>query len=366
MACRLGPGNGNLAFVFKCLPHFTMIDNRRLIPSLVLAALLFGMLGATTAFAAKSAVILMYHRFGEDGFPTTNIRLDQFEAHIAELKSGGYTVLPLPEINAALNEGRSLPDRTVAITIDDAYESVFTEAFPRLKAAGFPFTLFVATLPIDRGAKGYMNWDQIRALRDAGGTIGSQTHSHPHMPLLSDADNLLDLEISNRRFEKELGKPPNVFAYPYGEASSAVIGIVREQGFVAAFGQHSGVVHRSSNRHYLPRFALNESYGDLKRFRLIANALPLPVSEITPSDPQVGQNPPAFGFTVAPSVSGLHRLSCYRSSEGKVKFERLGARRIEVRFDKPFAQGRTRVNCTMPGQDGRWRWFGMQFYVKPG
>ena len=73
-----------------------------------------------TASAADSAVILMYHRFGDDRYPSTNVRLDQFESHLAELKSGGYHVLPVPEIVAAIRDGSPLPDRTVGITIDDA------------------------------------------------------------------------------------------------------------------------------------------------------------------------------------------------------------------------------------------------------
>src|SRR3546814_10430794 len=90
----------------------------------------------------------MYHRFGEHKAAATNITLQQFAAHIAELTSGRYSVLPLPEIVAALREGRPLPDRTVAITIDDAYLSVYREAWPMLKAAGLPFTLFAATDPL--------------------------------------------------------------------------------------------------------------------------------------------------------------------------------------------------------------------------
>ncbi len=308
----------------------------------------------------------MYHRFGESDYPSTSIRIDQFEAHIAELKSGRYTVLPVPEILAALREGRELPDRTVGITVDDAYLSVYTEAFPRLREAGLPFTLFVATRPVDRGLDGFMTWKQIRELAASGVTIGSQSHTHPHMPLLDRSANRNEIETANERFEAELGTRPTLFAYPFGEASAALRDLVRRSGFVAAFGQHSGVVHRSSDRYYLPRFALNERYGKIGRFRLIVNALPLPVRDLVPADPLLGANPPPFGFTVDESVTGLERLNCYHAKQGRLRIERLGTRRIEVRFKAPFPAGRARVNCTMPGPEGRWRWFGIQFYVKPG
>src|SRR3546814_1039895 len=80
-------------------------------------------------------------------------------------------------------------------------------------------------------------------------------------------------------------------------------------------------------------------------------------------------NPPAFGMTVDSArgglVGGLVRLACYHSAVGKVAVERLGAHRIELRFDRAFPTGRSRVNCTLPGPEGRWRWFGTQFYVAP-
>ena len=119
-----------------------------------------------------SATVLMYHRFGESRYPSTNISVEQFEAHLAHLTAGNYTVLKLDDIIARLRAGELLPDRTVAITIDDAYQSVYNEAWPRLTEAGFPFTLFVASSPIDRELSAYMSWDQIRELQASGVTIG--------------------------------------------------------------------------------------------------------------------------------------------------------------------------------------------------
>ncbi len=321
-------------------------------------------LAAAPTLADTAAVVVMYHRFGESDYPSTNTTLEQLEAHIAELTSGAYTVMPVPDIIAALRDGRTLPDRTVGLTIDDAYLSVYREAWPRLKAAGLPFTLFVATNPVDRRSSRYMTWDQIRELAAAGVTIGSQTATHLHMAAADEERNRRDLELSQRRFVEELGKAPDLFAYPYGEASLSVLRLVRENGFVAAFGQHSGAIGATEDLFYLPRFALNETYGDVDRLRLVANALPLPVSDMTPADPLItGANPPAVGFSVAPGVDGLGRLACYTSHEGKLAVERLGDMRIEVRMAKPLPKGRTRLNCTLPAGQGRWHWLGRQFFV---
>ena len=332
-----------------------------------IAAVLTADAGGGAVVAADGAVVFMYHRFGETRYPSTNIRLEQFEAQIAEIKGGGYTVKPLPEIVQALRSGTKLPDRTVGISIDDAYLSVYTEAWPRLKKAGLPFTLFIATDPVDKGERGFMSWRQVAELADSGMvTIGSQTASHLHMAASSAARNAADLAKSNARFKAKLGFIPKLIAYPYGEYSLAVRDVVRAAGFKTAFGQHSGVLHGKSDFYYLPRFAMNETYGDADAFRLRVRALPLPVKEVIPADPLLGpeNNPPPFGFTVIDdAVKGLSQLACYTAGQGRARIERLGATRIEVRVSRPFPPGRTRINCTMPAPNQRWRWFGMQFFV---
>lgn len=319
------------------------------------------------AVAGNSAVVLMYHRFGDSEYPLTNITLEQFEAHIAELKSGGFHVLPVAEIIRRQQAGEELPDRTIGITVDDAYENVYTEAWPRLREAGFPFTLFVSTDPIDRGYDDMMSWDQVKDLAANGVTIGAHTASHLHMPAHSPERAHDEIQRSNARFHEELGSVPTLFAYPYGESGSTMKKIVRDAGYVAALGQHSGAFDASHDLFDLPRFPLNEKYGDMGRFKTAVNALSIPVTDLTPEDTVVGnENPPAMGFTLLEPMKRASEISCFLSHEGKAAIENLGDVRFEVRVETPFAPGRTRLNCTMPGwgeNAGRWHWFGRQFYV---
>ncbi len=315
----------------------------------------------------SAATVIMYHRFGEQDYPQTNVRVEQLEAHIRELTSGAYNVLPLEQVVDAFRTGRDLPSNTVAITIDDAYRSTYTEAWPRFRNAGLPFTLFVATDPVDQGLAGFLTWDQLREIRNGGGRIGHHTASHLHMVSASDERIWQEIHKASERYQRELGEIPRIFAYPFGEASRDVRGKIVEAGFVAAFGQHSGVAHAGADRFYLPRFPFNENFGSVDRLRLAATALPLPVADVTPFDFSLTRNPPHFGFTVSPEIGSLERLSCFASpgSDGPARVQRLGARRIEVRIDRAFPPGRARFNCTLPMGDGRWRWFGTQFYV-PG
>ena len=310
-----------------------------------------------------SATVLMYHRFGESRYPSTNISIEQFEAHLAHLAAGNYTVLKLDDIIVRLRAGELLPDRTVAITIDDAYLSVYTEAWPRLTEAGFPFTLFVASSPIDRELSGYMSWEQIRELQSSGVTIGSQTHTHPHMHRLGDEEVRAEISTSNGRFIEELGLRPELFAYPYGEYSQFVIDAVKDAGFRAAFGQNSGIMHSADDQFQLPRFAFNEAYGTIDRLKLAVDGLPLKVHDLTPEDMVLTTNPPLYGFTVSEEMSPVSQLRCFSNNHGKLDVTMLGMR-AEIRAPGPLTEPRARINCTMPAVDGRWRWFGRQFLTR--
>ena len=342
----------------------------RLLFSLGLTLLLLGGPILPSAVQAEetvtSAVVFMYHRFGESSYPTTSVTIEQFEAHLAEIATGRYNVMNLRDIVAAFRRKEPLPDRTIALSIDDAFLSVHDRAWPLLAKAGLPFTLFVATNDIDAKRPGFMSWAQLRSVAAGGATIGSQTGSHPHLPDLTQKQLDDELTRSNERFRAELGVAPDLLAYPYGEFGKREKQAARSAGFVAAFGQHSGVAHSREDIYGLPRFAMNERFGAVERFRMAGNGLPLPVSDVLPADTILRgeDDPPSFGFTVAEGLGSLKNLTCFASNQSSpAQLERLGSRRFEVRLDKPFGVGRGRINCTLRAEGNRWRWFGTQFYI---
>jgi len=311
-----------------------------------------------------SAVIIMYHRFGESNFPTTNVTLEQIDQHIAELSKDIYNVVHLRDVVNAFKEGRKLPARTVAVTIDDGFLSVFEEALSRFKKAEIPFTVFISTGSINDQNETSMTWDQIRILdKEELVEIGHHGHAHAHMPELSIDEAKRDIEIADEIFEKELGYIPDMFAYPYGEYSPELIGAFSEKNYLATFAQFSSAATSTRGLEAIPRFAFNENYADINRFKLIINSRALQVKDILPLSPNIESNPPFIGFTVAGDVNGLANLGCFPSHiNGAAKVTLLGETRIEIRFDEPFPRGRSRVNCTMPSPDNRWYWFGMPFF----
>ena len=316
------------------------------------------------AAGISGAVIFSYSRFDDDRVPGGSIRVDQFEDHLDELKDGDYTVLPLPQVVEALLTGGALPDKTVAITINEASQSVYRVAWPRLKAAGLPFTLFVATDAVDAGLSGSMTWAQVRELWKGGVTIGALSASALPMAGRTPQEIQSDLERMKERFKAELGFVPALFAYPHGEYSLAVRRMIEQSGFRAAFGQQSGVAYAGADPLALPRFVMNDAFGTTDRFEMAADALPLPAFDITPTEPVLSRNPPLLGFSVPDSLGNtLDHLACFATGQGRAAVERLGSNRVEVRIAEAFPPGRARVNCTLPAEDERWRWFGVQFFI---
>jgi peptidoglycan/xylan/chitin deacetylase (PgdA/CDA1 family) len=337
----------------------------------VLTAALIVLL-APPVVADSGAVVLMYHRFGEDRFPSTSIRVEQFEAHLQHLRDGGYTVVPLTDVLDALAGGRSLPCRAVAITIDDAYRSVYDVAFPLLAEHGFPFTVFVATDPVDQGLAAYMSWDQMREMATHGASFANHGASHEswiaRRPDETDGAwrTRVTADVSRgwRRLSAELEPIPSVFAYPYGEYDRAAAELLRESGYVA-FGQQSGATGPLSDRRALPRFPLAEAFGDMDSFRTKVASLPLPVEAVVPWDPVVTTDRPSVEVTLGDTLARSEELACFVSGQGRVEPRWIESdRRFSVAPEQPLGPGRQRVNCTAPRDDGRYFWFSHPWIVR--
>lgn len=350
------------------------------IPLLLALALLPGAVphAGAAELPPAHAVVLMYHRFGEAAYPSTSVRLDQFEAQLGHLAEGGYKVWPLAKVVADLAGGRPVPDGVLAITVDDAYASVYAEAYPRLRERGWPFTVFVATDSVDRGQGAPLTWDQMREMAAHGATFANHTASHDHLlrrlpgedEAAWEARVRADIGRAASRLTAELGASPSLFAYPYGEYDPALAALVRDMGYTA-FGQHSGAMGADSDPAALPRFPIAEAFGALDAFRVKVASLPLPVSAVDPTDPVVhGANPPRLVLTVAPGDPLLGRLACFAGGQGPAVLEWRDRTqgRVAVTAAKPLAPGRGRYNCTAPSAAlaGRYYWYSHPWIVSGG
>ena len=141
----------------------------------------------------------------------------------------------------------------------------------------------------------YNDWNQIIEIEKSGlGIIGNHSHAHGYLTDLDNNEIIADIEKSINIFKNKLGYNPIYFSYPFGEYSNSLKKIIRDYNFQFAFGQHSGVVDFTKDNLELPRFPINEKYGNIDRFKFILNLLPFQFKKNFPENKYLleNNNPP--------------------------------------------------------------------------
>jgi peptidoglycan/xylan/chitin deacetylase (PgdA/CDA1 family) len=306
---------------------------------------------------------LMYHRFDEQKYPSTNIQMDIFKKQIQIIKKLNYKFYD-PK-NFEKNFSIPKKEKKILITIDDAFSSFYENAWPFLKKKKIPFILFVSTETIDKF--GYMNWDQIKEIeKENFAYIGNHSHTHEYFINFEEKYFLTDIESSKKIFIKKLGYNPIFFSYPFGEYTKNMKNYI-SKNFKFSFGQHSGVIDINKDVHELPRFPINEKYGDLERFHFLINLHPLQFKNMKPKEKFLNSknNPPNFSLEFFEEQKNINNINCF-SNEGNTwrKAESYIQNKVlKIKFRDRFLSRRGRINCSL-NDNGIWRWFGIQFSIK--
>jgi peptidoglycan/xylan/chitin deacetylase (PgdA/CDA1 family) len=305
---------------------------------------------------------LMYHRFNEEKYPSTNIQIDIFKKQIKIIKDLNYKFYDPQDLKKNFNKEKK--EKKILITIDDAFSSFYEIAWPYLKKEKIPFILFISTEAV--GKKGYMTWDQIKIIeKESISHIGNHSHSHGYLVDLESKDLIKDIELANKIFIKNLGYNPIFFSYPFGEYSEFIKKYI-SKNFEFAFGQHSGVIDLNKNRYELPRFPINEKYGDLKRFQFLIKLYPLQFKKLYPIDKYlIKNNPPKFSVEFFKEQKNLDKVNCFSDEGNKWKNSNVSFNNniLKIDFKEKFIFRRGRINCSL-NDNGIWRWFGIQFSVQ--
>ena len=305
---------------------------------------------------------LMYHRFNENKYPSTNIRMEVFHKQMQIIKNSNYEFYD-PKIFITEFDKRK-DNKKVLITIDDGFKSFYNEAWPYLKKNQIPFILFISTEPV--GKNGYMNWDEIREIEKSElGYIGHHSHTHEYLINMSDDQFIEDIETSSRIFKDKLGYVPSIFSYPFGEYSLFMKNYIIKN-FDLAFGQHSGVIDLNKDKFELPRFPINEKYGDLDRFKSLINYFPLEYKNLKPEEKKINivGNPPILTVEFFENQQNIKNINCYSNDGGKWNKPKLEIKdqTLTINFKEKFLPRRGRINCSL-NDNGKWRWFGTQFTI---
>ena len=307
----------------------------------------------------------MYHRFEENKYPSTNIRINDFLKHLEIIQNNNILFINPKNFEEELIENKK--KRKVLLTIDDGFLSFYQNAWPILKERKIPFILFVNTREV--GSFNYMNWNQIKEINKEN-FVEIGNHSHSHEYLVDENNEIIrsDIKESINIFNKELGKNSDFFSYPFGEYSVNFKNIIKSLGFKYAFGQHSGVIDETKDYYELPRYPINEKYGELKRFTSLTKTLPFKYKKILPDEKYLlkSENPPEVNIQFYENIKNLELINCY-SNEGdkwrqsKIKF--ISKNQLQILINEKFIGERGRINCSLRDSSGLWRWLGIQFVV---
>ena len=328
------------------------------------------LLVSSSSMAADSAVILLYHHVAEDTPPSTSISPANFDAHLRYLRDNDFNVIALDRMIDSLRSGQSLPEKSVVITFDDGYSSIFDEAFPMLESYGYPFTLFLSTQPIDDGLSNYMTWDQIRQMSAADVIIANHMVDHPYMLELkdneSDSQRLTrlqeDLLKAEQRIEQETGQSHRYLAYPYGEYDPAIKSLLEELDFVG-LAQNSGAVGPASDFLALPRFPLASIYANLDTASTKFATLPFTVTQVRPNSPVTSDRSPSAVLKFEDGNYNLSQIGCFANSK-PIPMTWLDREQglLELTPQERYAGRRWRYICTAPDPDSnRYYWYSMQW-----
>ena len=310
-------------------------------------------------------ISLMYHRFNENKYPSTNIKVEDFKKQLNIIeKQNIHFVNPKNFENELISNKMK---RKILLTIDDAFLSFYDNAWPILKEKKIPFILFVSTREV--GSFNYMTWDQIKEVaKESFVEIGNHSHSHEY--LVDEEINIIkeDIEKSINIFKNKLGKNSNFFSYPFGEYSLEFKELIKSLNFKYAFGQHSGVIDETKDLYELPRFPINEKYGETKRFNSLMKTLPFKYKKIYPDEKYLLQNknPPQVKINFYENIKNLKSLTCYSNEGNKwrpsdIKFENTNT--LLINITEKFIGERGRINCSLRDPSSFWRWLGIQFVV---
>jgi peptidoglycan/xylan/chitin deacetylase (PgdA/CDA1 family) len=262
-----------------------------------------------------------------------------------------------------------VPEKSIAITFDDAYISVYNTAMPLRQQHGFSFTVFVNTEPIEKGYSNFMNWEQLRNLQSNGGAVANHSHSHAYLVRRFKGEkdeqwqSRMHAEIltAQSRLSEKLGQVEKIFAYPYGEFTSPLQSIVTELGFYG-IGQHSGAVGFGSDFSAVPRFPMATGFDNLDQFAIKVNSRPLPVEVLAPEHRLIATSidTPIMRFRLGIGDFAADKLSCYFSgNKMAINWLDRQQRLVEIKPLNSVGKGRIKYNCTAPStsKSGVYYWY---------
>ncbi len=203
-------------------------------------------------------VPLVYHKV-QDSFELgiTTTTLHQFRLQMGYLHRKGYHTLTIEEWFYYFKT-RNFPQRSLAITFDDGYESIYRNAFPIMEEYGFVSTVFVVVGFVGKennwdvnlwGRRSkHLSWRQMKEMATYGHSFQSHTVNHPDLTRLTPPQLEYELGYSKKLLEDKMGEAVEFLACPFGRGNLLTNQVAQKMGYKAVFGQPS-----EGKKGFLPR-----------------------------------------------------------------------------------------------------------------
>lgn len=188
--------------------------------------------------------VLFYHHIQPQADAITNKQTsvstdnDYFEQQMAYLNQKGYTSISALDLVNALKNHTGVPPNSVVVSFDDGYVDQYINAFPIAKKYNIKLNLLIASGLLNNS--GFMNWDQVTEIKNAGGYIIDHTWSHSSLPADSLEKVKYEVETAKSQIEQYTGQKVDLFGYPYGSINNTSIAVLQQDGFLGAFSTIGG------------------------------------------------------------------------------------------------------------------------------
>jgi peptidoglycan/xylan/chitin deacetylase (PgdA/CDA1 family) len=232
----------------------------------------------------KQIFLIGYHNIRgarmPNRFPKVTIDAAVLEKHLAYLKRNGHTFVSTDYLRDPKNDVH----KPTIVYFDDGFRSVLSEAEPLLRKYGAQPVVFVTTgipdaSPDVHAGEGwtsaaelmqeYLSWDELRELQARGAVIGAHGRTHRRLTQCSPKELERELLEPRERIAKELGREPDIIAYPHGRVNGNVADAVARAGYRFGISSLEGTNTRAFlvRKPYLLRKIAPKPYDDLAMFK---------------------------------------------------------------------------------------------------
>lgn len=210
----------------------------------------------SVSYIFANAHIFVYHRFADDRYQSANTTIKELTKQFEYFKKNDYHVVPLSKILDKLENKEEIPNKWIALTIDDAYKSFYDNGLEIFKKYNYPFSLYVYVEATEKKYGDFMTWEEIKEASKYG-EIGLHSYSHSKLQNLTTQELLEDTKKAYNIFVLNTGIKPVTYAYPYGEYTQKVKNTLQNNfSFRSILNQNTGSVNIKTDIYDIPRIAL--------------------------------------------------------------------------------------------------------------